>query len=100
MVITFIFHPLSHYNPITKTRARFFLSLIKGLTINFPSYFLLLLIDVYKDTATRDKLIFPSAITRILHHFSIPIPISPFYTIMGAISAASVRQSEAQIRPK
>ena len=49
---------------------------------------------------THDKLIFPSAITRILHHFSIPIPVSPFYTITSAISATSVQQSEALLRPK
>ena len=35
------------------------------------------IIDVYQDTATRDKLIFPTAIMRILQHFHIPIPLSP-----------------------
>ena len=49
---------------------------------------------------TRDKLIFPSAITRILRHFSIPIPNSPLYTVMGAISATSVRQSEIKLQQK
>ena len=44
---------------------------------------------------TRDKLIFPSAITQILRHFSSLIPDSPYYTIMGAINAASILQSEA-----
>ena len=52
------------------------------------------------DIATRDKLIFPLAIMRILQHFSIPIPFSPFFTIMGAICASSVRRSEALLRPK
>ena len=60
MVMTFILHPLSHYNTITEPCARFLLSLIKGLTINFPSHFILSLVDIYKDTVTRDKLIFPS----------------------------------------
>ena len=49
---------------------------------------------------TRDKLIFPSAITQIHHQFSIPIPVSPYYTTMGVIDASSIRQSEAQLRPK
>ena len=49
---------------------------------------------------TRDKLIFPSAIMRILRHFSIPILDSPYFTIIGAISAASVRRSEAQLSLK
>ena len=71
MVMTFVLHPLSHYNLITEPRAQFLLSLLEGLTIDFSSHFILFLIDVYKDTATRDKLIFPSTITRILHHVSI-----------------------------
>ena len=63
MVMTFILHPLSHYNTITEPRARFLLYLIEDLSIEFLSHFILSLIDVYKDMATRDKLIFPSAIT-------------------------------------
>ena len=49
---------------------------------------------------TRDKLIFPSAITWILCHFFVPIPNSPYYIVMGAINAGFVRQSEAQLWPK
>ena len=64
----FVLHPLSHYNSITEPRAQFLLSLIEELTIDFPSHFILSLIDVYKDTVTRDKLIFPFAITRIICH--------------------------------
>jgi len=95
MVMTFVLTPLSHYNSITEPRARFLLSLLEDLSINFPSHFIISIIDVYRDTVTRDKLIFPSAITRILRHFSIPIPNSPFYTVMGAISAAFARRSKA-----
>ena len=62
MVMTFVLHPLSHYNSITDPRARFLLSLIEDLTIDFPSHFILTLIDVYKDTTTHDKFIFSSAI--------------------------------------
>ena len=98
MVMTFIFHPLSHYNSITKSRAQFLLSLLRDISIDFPSHFILSLIDIYKDMATRDKLIFPSAITRILHHFSVSFPESPHFTIISAIDAATVRQSEAQLR--
>ena len=100
MVMTFALHPLSHYNSITKPRACLLLSLIEDLTIDFPSHFILSLIDVYKDMATRDKLIFPSAITRIIHHFSISYPKSSHFTVMDAINVASVRRSEAQFRPK
>ena len=74
IVMTFVLHPLSHYNSITEPRAQFLLSLLKHLTIDFPSHFILSIIDVYKDMATHDKLIFPSAITRILCHFFVPFP--------------------------
>ena len=95
MVITFVLHPLSHYNSITEPRARFLISLLEGHTIDFPSHFILSLIYVYKDTTTRDKLIFPFAIKRIIHHASISYPESAHFSIMGAISGASVRRSEA-----
>ena len=67
----------------------------EGLTIDFLSHFILSFIDTYKDTTTRDKLIFPSAITRIICHASVSYPESAHFTIMGAISDASVRRSEA-----
>ena len=96
MVMTFILHPLSFYNFITEPCARFLLSLLEDLFIDFPSLFILSLTDVYRDTVTYEKLIFPSTITRIIHHFSISILDSHLFTIMGAISTASVRRSEAQ----
>ena len=91
MVMTFVLHPLSHYNSITKSRAQFLLSLFEDPSINFLSYFILSLIDVYKDTATCDKLIFPLTIARIIHHFSNSIIDSHLFTIMGATSAASIQ---------
>ena len=98
MVITFVLHPLSHYNSITEPHARFLLSLLEHLTIDFPSYFILSIIDVHLDSASRDKLIFPSAITRILHHFSVPFPLSDYFTFICAIDAATVKRSEAQFQ--
>ena len=94
MVMTFVLHPLSHYNSITELRARFLLSLLKHLTIDFPSHFILSIIDVYRDTTSHDKLIFLSAITRILHHFSVPFSASDHFTYMCAIDAATVKRSE------
>ena len=47
MVMTFVLHPLSYYNSITKPRARFLLSLLEHLTIDFPSHFILSIIDVH-----------------------------------------------------
>ena len=91
MVMTFVLHPLSHYNSITEPHAQFLLSLLEGLTIDFPSQFILSLIYVYRDTATHDKLIFPSAITRILCHVSVSYPTSAHFSVMCAIDAATVR---------
>ena len=100
MVMNFVLHPLSHYNSIAKPRARFLLSLLEHFTINFPSHFILSIIDVYRDTATRDKLIFPLAIMRILFHFSVPFPSSDHFPVLCAIDYATVKQSEAQFRSR
>ena len=95
MVMTFILHPLSHYNSIIEPRARFLLSLLKDISINFPSLFILSLIDVYKDMTTRDKLIFPLAMTWILCYASVSYPESSYFSVMCAIDVATVRWSEA-----
>ena len=100
MVMTFVLHPLSHYNSITEPRAHFLLSLLERLTIDFPFYFILSLIDVYKNTVTRDKLILPFAIMRIIHHASVFYLEFAHLSIMGTISNASIRRNKAQLRPK
>ena len=97
MVMRFILFPLSHYNTIIEPRARFLLSLLKDISIDFHSHFILSLIDVYRDMVTRDKLIFPSAITRIFCHFSVTFLASDPFFVMGAINTATVRWSDAQL---
>ena len=74
------------------------LSLLEHLTIDFPSHFILSLIDVYRDTATHDKLIFPLAITQILCYFSVLFPSSDHFSVMCDINVATVKRSEAQFR--
>ena len=100
LVMTFVLHPLSHCNSITEPRAQFLLSLLERLIIDFPSHFILSLIDVYKDSTTHDKLILPSAIMQILLHASVSYPKSPHFLVMCAIDAATVRRCKAQFRPK
>ena len=100
IVMTFTLTPLFHYNSITEPCARFLLSLLQNLSIDFPSHFITSVLNVYWDTTTRDKFIFPLVITRILCHFSIPILESPYFTFIGAISVGSVRRSKAQLRLK
>ena len=96
MVMTFILHPLSHYNSITEPCAQFLLSLLDHLTIDFPSHFILSIINVHLDLVSCDRLIFPSAITRILRLFSVPFPFSDHFTVMCAIDYATVKHSETQ----
>ena len=98
--MTFVPHLLSHYNTITEPHARFLLSLIEDISIDFPSHFILSPIDVYKDTVTHDKLIFPSAITRLIHHFSVSYPESPHFTFICAIDAATIKRSFAQLHSR
>ena len=58
------------------------------------------MIDIFRDTATRDKLIFPLAITCILSHVHVTFPLStPFYA-MGAINKESIRRSDAYVAAK
>ena len=95
MVMTFVLHPLSHYNSITEPHARFLLSLLEHLSIDFPSHFILSIVDVFRDMETCDKLIFYSAITRILRHFSVPFSCFDRFHVMCAIDAATVKWSEA-----
>ena len=93
-------HPLSHYNSITEPRARFLLSLLEHLTINFPSHFILSIIDIHLDSGSCDKFIFPFVITRILRHFSVPFPSSNHFTVMCAIDYTTVKCSEAQFQSR
>ena len=90
MVMTFVLIPWSHYNTITELGAHFLFSLLEGLTIDIPSHMIISMIDIYQDTATRDKLIFPSAITCILTHMHVTIPSAPFFSVMGAITQGSL----------
>ena len=92
MVMTFVL--------LTEPHARFLLSLLEHLTINFPSHFILSIIDVHLDSVSCDKLIFPSAITRILCHFSVPFPSSDHFTIMCVIDYVTVKRSKAQFRSR
>ena len=98
MVMTFVLHPLSHYNSITEFRAWLLPSLLEHLTKYFSSHFTLSIIDVFRDMATCDKLIFPSAIMRILCHFFVHFPYSDHFFVISAIDVATVKRSKAQFR--
>ena len=100
MVIIFILTPRSHYNTITEPHAHFLLSLVKGLSIDFPSHMIESIIDCYRYTTTRDKLIFPSAITHILTYLHILIPSAPHFYIKGATSKESIWRSAVQLATK
>ena len=90
MMMTFVLTPRSHYNTIIEPRAHFLFSFLEGLSIDFPSHMIVSMIDIYQDIATRDKIIFLSVITRILRHMHVPIPPTPHFSIMGAITQDSL----------
>ena len=96
----FVLHPLFHHNSITEPCARFLLSLLEHLIIDFPSHFILSIIDVHLDAASRDKLLFPSAIMWILCHFFVPFPSSDHFPIMCAIDYTIVKCSKTQFRAR
>ena len=100
LVMTFVLHPLFNYNSIIESHARFLLSFLKHLTIDFPSHFILSIIYVHLDSTSRDKLIFHSTITRILCHFSVPFPSSDHFSVMCSLDYATVKRSEAQFRSR
>ena len=89
---------VTHYNSITERRARFLLALLEHLTIDFPSHFILSILDVYWNMTTHDKIIFPSTIMRILCHFFVPFPSSDHFSVMCAIDYATIKRSEVQFR--
>ena len=100
MAMTFVLAPRSCYNTIIEPRTRFLLSLMKDLSIDFPSHMIESMIDIYRDTTTCDKLIFPSTITHILSHVHATIALyTPSYA-MGAISMEFIRRSDAQLAAK
>ena len=100
MVMTFVLTPWSHYNTIIESRARFFLSLMEDLSIDFPSHMIESIIEVYRDTTTCDMLIFILAITCILTHIHVTIPPSPLLYVMGAISKESIWRSVVDLAVK
>ena len=100
LVMIFFLTPRSHYNIITKPRARFLLSLMEDLAIDFPSHMIVSVIDCCWDTTTHDKLIFLSAITCILSHVHVTIPLSSHFYVMGAISKESIKRSDKQLATK
>ena len=50
--------------------------------------------------ATRDKFIFPSSIMRTIRHVFVSYLDSAHFSIMSAISSASIRRSKAQLQSK
>ena len=73
---------------------------MENLFIDFPSHMIVSTIDIYQDTTTRDKRIFLSAITHILTHLHVTIPLSPLFYSMGAINKESIRKNDAQLAAK
>ena len=76
IVMTFVLHPLSHYNTITKPRAQFLLSFIEDISIDFPSHFILSLIESIR---TRQLVI--SSFFLLQSWISFPTFLSPILSL-------------------
>ena len=100
MVMTFVLHPFSHYNSITEPYARLLLALLEHLTRDFPSHFIISILDVYRDIATRDKLMFSFGYHADSMSFLVPFPSSGHFSVMCAIDYATVKCSKAQFRSR
>ena len=99
MVMTFVLTPRFHYNTITEARAHFLVSLLEGLSIDFPSHMIVSMIHINQDKL-HNKLIFLSAVTCILTHLHIPIPSTSLVSCICVISKESIRRSDAQVGTK
>ena len=73
---------------------------MESLSILFLSHMVESIIDCYRNTTTRDKLIFPTAITCILTHLHVTIPPSHHFYVMGAISKKFIWRSAMQLAAK
>ena len=100
MVMTFVLHPFSHYNSITEPYARLLLALLEHLTRDFPSHFIISILDVYRDIATRDKLMFSFGYHADSMSFLVAFPSSGHFSVMCAIDYATVKCSKAQFRSR
>ena len=99
MVMTFVLTPRFHYNTITEARAHFLVSLLEGLSIDFPSHMIVSMIHINQDKL-HNKLIFLLAVTCILTHLHIPIPSTSLVSCICVISKESIRRSDAQVATK
>ena len=100
MTMTFILTPCSHYNTITQVRAQFRYSLLEGPSMDIPSHMSLSMLDMFHDTTSHDKLIFPSFITRILLHAHVSILSSSHFYVMSVIRKESLVRSSSQLVAK
>ena len=95
MVMTFVLTPSSYYNSIIEPRVRFLLSLLEDLSIDFPSHFIIFIIDVYRDMATCDSSFF-----LWLSYGSFTILLSIFLILLSRLSwVPLVRHLFDEVRP-
>ena len=78
MVMTFILTPWSHYNTITEPHAHFLLSLMKGLSIDFPSHMIESIIDCYRRGPQLISEL--GLVVRLIASFSVMLKSFPFHS--------------------
>ena len=68
--------------------------------MDIPSHMNLSILDMFHDTRSCDKLIFPSFITHILLHAHVSIPSSFHFYVMSVIRKESLVRSSSQLVTK
>ena len=63
--------------------------------MDIPSHMSLSMLDMFHDTTSHDKLIFPSFITRILLHAHVSILSSSHFYVMSVIRKESLVRSSS-----
>ena len=74
LIMSFNILPLSHWNTLSKSRARFLYAFMKGVSIDLPSVICREMIEMHHCKDTSSLLNYPCLITRLFTYLKITLP--------------------------
>ena len=74
LIMSFNILPLSHWNTLSKSRARFLYAFMKGVSIDLPSVICREMIEMHHCKDTASLLNYPCLITRLFTYLKITLP--------------------------
>uniref|UniRef100_A0A2N9ERH9 Putative plant transposon protein domain-containing protein n=1 Tax=Fagus sylvatica TaxID=28930 RepID=A0A2N9ERH9_FAGSY len=74
LIMSFNILPLSHWNTLSKSRARFLYAFMKGVSIDLPSVICREMIEMHHCKDTASLLNYPCLITRLFTYLEITLP--------------------------